>query len=173
MTQPAINRLGNWLDATLSWLAATILFCMMLLTSADVFMRYLLNAPIRGAFEIAEILMAIVIFAGLPLVSRHDEHVTVDFADRLLPAWARRITQVVVHACCGAMLLGMSWLILLKAQRVHEYGDNTATLKIALAPFAYFMSALILVTALVHLVKMFVRWGEDEEPVPGSASGAV
>ena len=56
----------------------------MLLTYADVIGRYIFNWPLRGAFEITELLLLVLIFAGLPLVSRADEHVTLDFIDRLL-----------------------------------------------------------------------------------------
>ena len=55
-------------------------------TFFDVVGRYLLNKPIRGAFEITELGLLVLIFAGLPLVSHADEHVTMDFIDRILPA---------------------------------------------------------------------------------------
>jgi TRAP-type C4-dicarboxylate transport system permease small subunit len=37
-----------------------------------------------GAFEITELLLLTLIFAGLPLASRADEHVTLDFIDMVL-----------------------------------------------------------------------------------------
>ena len=66
-----------------------LLFLMMLLTFADVVARYLINRPIRGGFELTELTLLVLIFAGLPLVSHADEHVTMDFIDRLLPPRAR------------------------------------------------------------------------------------
>lgn len=47
--------------------------------------RYLRNRPIRGAFEVTELTLLVLIFAGLPVVSRADEHVTMDLIDRVLP----------------------------------------------------------------------------------------
>ncbi len=148
-------RLGAALDAGLSWIAGVVLFVMMMLTAVDVFTRYVLNSPIRGAFEISEILMAVLIFAGLPLVSRKDEHVTIEFAERLIPPALRVVMDAFVHLACSAMMFGAAWLMWLKAQRISQYGDNTATLKIEIAPFVYLMCALILVTALIHLAKAF------------------
>ena len=49
--------------------AAAILFAMMVLTTVDVVARYVFNRPLRGAFEITELLLVVLIFAGLPLVS--------------------------------------------------------------------------------------------------------
>jgi len=46
--------------------------------------RYLFNWPLRGAFEATELMLLVLIFAGLPLVSHADEHVTMDFIDRML-----------------------------------------------------------------------------------------
>lgn len=155
MKKAFFARSSRSLDAVLSWIAGVILFSMMILTSVDVFTRYVLNAPIRGAFEISEILMAVLIFAGLPLVSRKNEHVTIEFADRLVPGALKGVMDGLVHLVCAGLMFGASWLMFLKAQRVAQYGDNTATLKIELAPFVYLMCVLILITALIHVVKAF------------------
>lgn len=163
MKVPTSARLGAVLDAGLSWIAGVILFVMMILTSVDVFTRYVLNSPIRGAFEISEILMAVLIFAGLPLVSRKDEHVTIEFGQGLIPRFLRPFMNAMVHLACSAMMFGAAWLMWLKAQRVGQYGDNTATLKIELAPFVYLMCMLILITALIHLVKAFRPGPSDSQ----------
>ena len=63
-----------WLDRALGTAAAVLLFCLMALTTADVVGRYIFNWPIRGAFEITELLLLTLIFAGLPLASRADEN---------------------------------------------------------------------------------------------------
>ena len=70
---------------------------MMVLTFADVVARYLLNRPIRGVFEVTELALLVLIFAGLPLVSHADEHVTMDFIDRILPAALLRALVRLVH----------------------------------------------------------------------------
>ena len=68
-------------DAALGIAASVILFLMMLLTFVDVVARYLFNWPLRGGFELTELMLLVLIFAGLPLVSHADEHVTMDFID--------------------------------------------------------------------------------------------
>ena len=81
MTSSQPSEAGAWLDRALGFSAATLLFCLMMLTTADVIGRYIFNWPLRGAFEITELLLLTLIFAGLPLASRADEHVTLDFID--------------------------------------------------------------------------------------------
>ncbi|MGE0312964.1 MAG: TRAP transporter small permease [Lautropia sp.] len=133
---------------------------MMLLTFADVILRYFFDAPIKGGFEITEMMMAVLIFAGLPLVSRRHEHVTIDAFDNVFPAAFRRVFRVLIHLVCAAALIGMAWLLQRKACSFAELGDVTQTLKFPIAPFVYGMAALTLATAVVHIGYAFSRDGD-------------
>src|SRR5688572_29983519 len=139
---------------------------MMVLTFADVVARYLINRPIRGAFEITELTLLVLIFAGLPLVSHADEHVTMDFIDRILPPAARRVLLRVVHAAGAGVMFFLAWQVWLKAGKIAAYGDTTDVLRITVGPFVYFMALMIALTGLVHLFKVFV-------PGDGQASQAT
>ena len=132
----------------------------MVLTFFDVVGRYLLNKPIRGAFEVTELALLVLIFAGLPLVSRADEHVTMDFIDRILPERIARLWVRAMHATCAAIMFFLCWQVWIKANRIASYSDTTDVLRIALGPFVYFMSLMIGLTGIVHLFKIFA---------PGSA----
>jgi TRAP-type C4-dicarboxylate transport system permease small subunit len=144
------------IDAMLGIAASVLLFGMMLLTFADVVARYLLNRPIRGAFEITELTLLVLIFAGLPLVSRADEHVTMDFIDRVLPPAGQRALVRLVHAVCAAIMFFLTWQVWIKAGKISGYGDTTDVLRITVGPFVYFMDAMIALTGLVHSYKIFV-----------------
>jgi TRAP-type C4-dicarboxylate transport system permease small subunit len=155
MSQPE-HQWESRFDAVLGIAASALLLCLMVLTFADVVARYLLNRPIRGAFEITELALLVLIFAGLPLVSHADEHVTMDFIDRILPAsligaWIR-----FMHGVCAALMFFLTWQIWIKAGRISAYGDTTDTLRILVGPFVYFMVAMIALTGLIHLYKVFV-----------------
>jgi TRAP-type C4-dicarboxylate transport system permease small subunit len=142
-------------DAVLGIASAVLLMLMMVLTFADVVARYLLNRPIRGAFEITELALLVLIFAGLPLVSHADEHVTMDFIDRILPAWLADLWVRVAHAACAAIMFFLAWQVWIKASRISSYGDTTEVLRITVGPFVYFMAAMIALTGLVHVFKIF------------------
>jgi TRAP-type transport system small permease protein len=142
------------IDAVLGIAASAILFVLMLITFVDVVARYLFNFPLRGAFEISELLLLVLIFAGLPLVSHADEHVTMDFIDHMLPEPVLRALERVVHALCAVVLFFLAWLIWLKAGKIAAYGDTTDVLRILVAPFVYFMTAMIGLTGFVHLFKI-------------------
>ena len=151
----AASRLANVCDIALASIAGSLLFAMMLLTFIDVVLRYFFNAPISGGFEITEMMMAVLIFAGLPLVSRRHEHVTIDAFDGFFPAAMRRVMVRVNHFVCALALVGLAWLLQRKAGQFAEIGDVTQTLKFPIAPFVYLMAVLTLATAIVHFAYGF------------------
>ena len=144
-------------EAVLGVAASAILLGMMLLTFVDVVARYVLNRPLRGAFEVTELLMVVLIFAGLPLVSFADEHALMDFIDRLLGRRRQRLLERLVHLTCAAAMAGLAWLVWLKADRIWAYRDATDVLRIVYGPFVYFMAVMIGLTSLIHLYKMVGR----------------
>jgi TRAP-type C4-dicarboxylate transport system permease small subunit len=137
--------------------ASAILLAMMLLTVVDVMARYLFSRPLRGAFEVTELMLVILIFAGLPLVSFADEHAVMDFIDRVLGPGARNVLRRAVQALSGAFMLLLAWLLWLKADRVWEYRDATDVLRIVYGPFVYFMAAMVGLAGVIHLYKAGAR----------------
>jgi len=152
-------------DAVLGIAASAILFAMMMLTFVDVVARYVFNFPLRGAFEITELMLLVLIFAGLPLVSHADEHVTMDFIDRLLGPRALIFVVRTVHVLVAAVMFFLTWQVWIKAGRLSGYGDNTDVLKILVGPFVYFMALMIGITGLVHVFKVcFPGTGRAPQP---------
>jgi TRAP-type transport system small permease protein len=140
-------------DAVLGLAASALLFAMMCLTFVDVVARYVFNRPIRGAFEVTELLLLVLIFAGLPLVSHADQHVTMDFADHFLGPRARARLDRAVQALVAALMFFMAWQVWIRAARVSGYGDATDVLRIAYGPFVYLMAAMVALAGLIHAYK--------------------
>ena len=154
MSAPA----GGWerrADAVLGVAASAILLAMMLLTFVDVVARYVFNRPVRGAFEVTELMLLVLIFAGLPLVSFTDEHAVMDFVDRLLgPRGQRAARGASCRRSAPASMFLLTWLIWLKADRIWAYRDATDVLRIVYGPFVYFMAVMIGLTGVIHLYKV-------------------
>jgi TRAP-type transport system small permease protein len=136
-------------------LAALALFAIMWLTLVDVAGRKLLSQSLPGSLELTELLMVVVIFAGLPLVSMKSEHIVFDSLDRLFGPVLLRVQQMLVDGLCALALAGLAWLMWAKAGQMASYGDTTSQLQLPLGPFVYLMSGLIALTALVHALLMF------------------
>jgi TRAP-type C4-dicarboxylate transport system permease small subunit len=144
-------------DALLGVVASAILLAMMLLTVVDVVARYVFSRPLRGAFEITELMLLVLIFAGLPLVSFADEHAVMDFIDRLLSprgqGWLERAVQLVN----AAFMFLLTWLVWRKADRIWAYRDATDVLRIVYGPFVYFMAVTLALACVIHLYKVVER----------------
>ena len=137
--------------------ASAILLSMTALTFVDVVARYLFSRPLRGAFEVTELMLLVLIFAGLPLVSYANEHALMDFIDRLLPAPLQRGLVRAVELVSAATLGLLTWLVWLKADRIWGYRDATDVLRIVYGPFVYFMAVMIGLAALIHLYRALAR----------------
>jgi TRAP-type C4-dicarboxylate transport system permease small subunit len=123
----------------------------------DVVARYVFNRPLRGAFEVTELTLVVLIFAGLPLVSFTDEHAVMDFIDRLLGRRGQRRLDRVVQAANGAFMLLLAWLVWRKANTIWAYRDATDVLRILYGPFVYFMAGALGLAGLIHLYKVVER----------------
>jgi TRAP-type C4-dicarboxylate transport system permease small subunit len=145
------------LDALLGVAASAVLLAMMLLTVVDVVARYVFSRPLRGAFEVTELMLVVLIFAGLPLVSFSDEHAVMDFIDRVLGPRGQRAILRAVQGLNTAFMFLLTWLMWRKADRIWAYRDATDVLRILYGPFVYFMAVTLALAGIIHLYKTFQR----------------
>lgn len=132
-------------------LAATALFAIMALTFLDVGGRKVLEHSIPGSLELTELLMVVVIFAGLPLVSLRGEHVLFDSLDDHMPPAVLRLQKAAIHLLLAAALLALGYLMWRTGDQFRESGETTAQLGLAKAPFIYGMAVLCALAGLIHL----------------------
>ncbi|MCG6115895.1 MAG: TRAP transporter small permease [Mesorhizobium sp.] len=146
-----VDMVARAMIAILAPLSAVTLFIIMMVMVADVTGRYLFNQPLRGAYEITEFLMCVMVFGALPLVSLWSRQVEAsllsDVAPRatLILRWFGGVLSVLVFG----YLAMLTW----------NYGDQLARQNaqslfggIPRAPFAYYMAILCLVTALASAI---------------------
>ncbi len=148
---PALHAFDRLVVPLLNGVAAVVLFCLMLLTCIDVAGRYF-GRPIFGGFELTEILLAALIFAGLPLVTLRNDHVTVDLFDAITPDWLLRIQHVAACVLGFVCIAFVSWRLWLRAIHIAAAGETTGQLKIPLSWLAYSMSVLTALTAVTLLI---------------------
>jgi TRAP-type transport system small permease protein len=162
-------QLQSLLDKLCGLLCAAALFCIMVLTFFDVSGRKLFSNSIPGSLELTELLMVIVIFAGLPLVSERGEHVIFDSLDGVWPAWFVKAQKALVHLLCAALMMGLAALMWKTGAQFAEYGETTAQLKISKAPFIYGMAIFCGITGMVHAVLAFYPMQHADNEVSGVA----
>ncbi|MET0671147.1 MAG: TRAP transporter small permease [Xanthobacteraceae bacterium] len=162
--RPVLDQFDRVVAPTLGALAALVLFAMMMLTCVDVIGRYFFSRPIFGGFELTEMMLAAMIFLGLPLVTLRNEHITVDVLDSVTPDWLFRL-QHIAACVIGMVSTGyLAWRLWIRADTLYMGGETTAQLKIKLGYLAYSMSILMALTAVALFVVMS---RQPQRNVPG------
>ncbi|NKX44597.1 TRAP transporter small permease [Roseicyclus persicicus] len=127
---------------------AVFLMAMVALTFADVIGRRLFAAPIYGAHDITEHLMALVVFCGLPLVTAAGAHLTIDLLDRLVAqrwmGWWRALTAVLV---VGLLAL-LAWLFVRHGLNAGRISEVSQALRVPREPLYLFMAASFALSTL-------------------------
>lgn len=122
-------RLRSFAVRLCGGLAALALASMMLLTVTDVVLRAVANRPIRGTFELIELLLAATFFFALPAAFLRNENIVVDIVDRMLP---RRVTLLkrLAEILAIVIIATMAWQGWKVAQDTLLFGDVTADLEL-------------------------------------------
>ena len=147
---------GFWsraLHASFGVLAALLLLAMMGLTTLDVVARYLFNSPVSGAFELTELMLAALIFAGLPLATERDEHIDVDLLDAVLPPNLLRANVLFATLVSGIVLAVLASQLWLRAGQLVAEQTVTNSLAVPLAPVGYLMALATAFSALILLAR--------------------
>ncbi|WP_198403496.1 TRAP transporter small permease [Celeribacter ethanolicus] len=134
---------------------AVLLIAMMGLTVVDVLGRYLLNSPVKGATELTELMLAALIFLGLPAATLDREHVTVDLITDRLPLAIDKIRRPIVLLLSVGVQVMIAWRLWVTASQVAGYGGTTATLELPVAPIGYFSAMLCIVSAVIMFAEIF------------------
>jgi TRAP-type C4-dicarboxylate transport system permease small subunit len=133
--------------------SAILLLALIAVTATDVVGRYILNAPLSGAFEMTELLLGALVFAALPLVSRSGSHVEVDLLVAVLPDGVNRVLGFFAATVSALVLVFFGWrLALLGVQQFHD-GARSVSLGFPYWPFAALGMASCLMAAVFGLLR--------------------
>jgi TRAP-type C4-dicarboxylate transport system permease small subunit len=121
-------------------LMAVFLLSMVALTFCDVIGRRLIGKPIYGANDITEHLMALVVFAGLPLVTAAGAHLTVDLLDKLVDSPWMAPWRVSIALLTAAVFGLVAWLFVKHGLNASKILEVSQALRIPRAPLYFFMA---------------------------------
>jgi TRAP-type transport system small permease protein len=158
-----LGRIRHLLSASTTWFAAMALGTMALVAFFDVVLR-LLGKPITGAYEATAILVALLVYGGLPTASARDQHVRAG----LFGAWLEKrpgLLQVMGwlrHGCTASVLATLSWALFAYGQKVGEAGDKAPYIELPLSWVAGFGAFMLLLSALFALK---ARGGTGDERI--------
>lgn len=115
------ERLGRWVENAL---LGTVLFLMIGIAAAQVFLRAVLGDGLAWADEALRLLVLWAAMLGAIAASRDNVHLRIDLLSRFLPAAWRRVTAVLVDlfaAGVSAVLAWQSWRFVAESR---AFGDQ-------------------------------------------------
>ncbi len=149
---------GQVLLSIQKWIVSTLLFLMMVITFIDVVGRYLLNAPIFGAAEMIQFLLAATVFSGLVLVSRADSHIAVELFAPSIHTRIPRLHDLVVVLFSTAGLLVIAFELGRITLHALEIGRTTIVLEWPIALVSLPSTFFCVVAAVIQAMWLVRRW---------------
>ncbi|MDO4683127.1 MAG: TRAP transporter small permease [Lautropia sp.] len=156
------------IEILLDAIGILVLLALAAITTVDVMGRYLFNAPLRGAFESSELLLAVLVFSALPRVTWHRQHLMVSLIDGVLAPRGLRIQRALVGLVTGLALGVLAVFLWMHATQLAEYGDMSNALQLPIAPFAFAASILTGLSAVAALLRVWCHDESPAEPVPAA-----
>ena len=89
--------------------AAVLTLALMFLTTSDVVLRYVLGKPIKGAYEISEVLFLAAVFLGMAYTQQHGEHVRVEFLIKRLSPETAILLEIVMLCLAFIIYSLLTW----------------------------------------------------------------
>ncbi len=149
------EKLGQILARIMYWVAGIAIVAMMLLTCADVVLRYF-RRPIPGTYELVCFMGAVAVSFAMAHTSIEKGHVSVSFIVSLFPSKLQRLIECMT-SCFGLLFFALiAWQSIIYANDLHVSREVSLTLELPFYPFVYgigFSAAVVCLILLSDLIK--------------------
>lgn len=127
------------------------LVAFVLMTIADVLMRWLFNSPINGVADAGPLIVAIVAAAFFPLSLAGRHHVSIGFLGGLLGPRATVWLEAFASLVTGVFFILLAWQIVRYTIELRQLGQTTWVVQMPIAPWWMVVSFFILVCVAVQV----------------------
>lgn len=142
---------------SLNAVGAVTLTFMMLLTVADVFLRAFAR-PILGTYEIASVLLAVVIGFSIPKVSLDKGHVYMEFLIERLSTRNKAIMFTFTRVLCIVLFFLIGYNLFSVANEFRLSGEVTPTIQLPFYPTAYGVGVCCFLECFVFAFDILKIW---------------
>ena len=150
--------ISYWLNAV----GAVTLTLMMLLTVADVILRAFAR-PILGTYEIASVLLAVVIGFSIPKVSLDRGHVYMEFLVERLSRRNRAMMFTFTRILCIVLFFLIGYNLFSVANEFRLSGEVTPTIQLPFYPAAYGVGVCCFLECFVFAFDILKIWASGHE----------
>jgi TRAP-type C4-dicarboxylate transport system permease small subunit len=146
------------LSSVFNMVASASLVVMMLLTSADIFMRYLFSRPITGTYDVVGLLGAVLASFAMPYTMLKKGHVAVEILIQSLSKGKQLIIETFTHLLGISLFLVLVWQAILLSRDMKAAGEVTPTLLLPFYPIVYCMAVCFFGLCLAILINLLHIW---------------
>lgn len=142
------------LSSAFNWLAAVAVLIMMLITCADVVLRFFRH-PIPGTYEIVGLMGAVGVSFALAHTTAKKGHIMVEFLTRRMPKKVQFIVAAggeMISAVLFGILALQSTIYALDLKRT---GEVSLTIEVPIYPFVFSIAIGCLLVSLVLLTDLY------------------
>jgi TRAP-type C4-dicarboxylate transport system permease small subunit len=153
-----INKFGEYISFVthvISIISYAGYAIMVLITVLDVALRYIMNSPILGSYEIVQYILLISLFASFPYCETLHGHIKVTMFLRLLPLRTIFIINTLTGLLSTAVWVFLGYAASQQALYAAAKGYVSGVLKFPIAPFMWVESICVFVFALSTLSGVF------------------
>jgi len=154
------------LDSAEEVLCYSLLVALVVVTSLQVFTRYVLNAPFTWTEELARMLFTWIVFLGAALLLKSSSHITIDILVRSLAPGPRQWLLVVSHL----ITLSVVGILAVKGFRLLQITGASESPALGI-PWVYVYAAFPVGMSLMALRYARALIGLLRAPLPGGAAG--
>ena len=151
--EAVIHNISNWLNIA----GACVLSILMFLTVVDVSLRYFFNHPLRGTFELTELMMVAIVVLGLGYTAATGGHISVDIVVSRFKGRSRQTVDFINLVLGIAIFSLIVWQSALYAFSSLQTGEHSDILKV---PAFYFKilvpigSTMLVLELLIQIFKL-------------------
>jgi TRAP-type C4-dicarboxylate transport system permease small subunit len=152
MIMNSYSKIVGSIAHVMAWVGVVVMVAMMVLTCADVILRYF-GYPIRGAYDITRVLGGVIFSLPIAYSCIKGYQIAVDSIFRRAPRIVRIIIDSIVCLFGMAITAMIAWRAIYLGHDLYVKGRVTDTIPIPLWPFIYIMVLGFIVYCLVLLAE--------------------
>ena len=139
----------SWLNSV----AMVALAAMMFLTAADVALRYSINKPIVGSYELTAYLMVVWVAFAIGETAVEHGHINVDIVVQRMKKRPKAILLAVTNFLCIILFATVAWRTFVHATKAIDTSAVSAALQVPEYPFIYLCGVGLVLLTLVFIVQ--------------------
>jgi len=146
------------ISSSFNMIASAALMLMMVLSCADIFMRYLFSRPITGTYDVVGLSGAVLVSFALPHTMLKKGHVAVELLVQSLSRGKQLVVETFSHLLGISLFLVMVWQAILLSRDMKAAGEVTPTVHLPFYPIVYCMALCFFILSLAILVNLLRVW---------------